>query len=114
MYSDADLLVAVFFAAVVGTPCRLVAVSDGPRQAHRRGPEVPAAGVAAASTPWQRPEPRPSRASRTGHDPVMTRTTVHHLAQGEASGVLDCCNARRPTREVSTTDADHREPRRPT
>lgn len=107
MYSDADLLVAVFFAAVVGTPCRLVAVSDGPRQAHRRRPEVPAAAVAEAQR-------RPSRASRTGHDPVMTRTTVHHLAQGEASGVLDCCNARRPTREVGTTDADHREPRRPT
>ena len=35
VYSDADLVVAAFFAAVVGTSGRVVAGCDGPRQAHR-------------------------------------------------------------------------------
>ncbi len=35
VYSDADLLVAVFFAAVAVTSGRVAACPDGPRQAHR-------------------------------------------------------------------------------
>jgi hypothetical protein len=37
VYSDADLLVAAFFAVVVGTSGRVTGGSDGPVQAHRRG-----------------------------------------------------------------------------
>ncbi len=38
VYSDADLLVAVFFAAV-GTSCNLTPCTDAPAPAHRRWPD---------------------------------------------------------------------------
>jgi hypothetical protein len=52
VYSDADLLVAVFFAAVVGTFRRVVAASDGLRQAHRTAVDPPAGG---RGTGWEHP-----------------------------------------------------------
>ncbi|GAA4403658.1 hypothetical protein GCM10023153_33800 [Ornithinibacter aureus] len=99
MYSDADLLVAAFLAAVGDTKGRVVAACDRLVQAH--GAAMSDA-VAPVALPVTARLGRVLAQQAADHDPDMTGATPPHPAQREASDVLDCCNARRPPRTATT------------